>query len=121
LLLDCSDLGTVLVGLEVTDEAGNVNYCWLEVLVEDKARPICFAPAPVTISCIEYNAELPADLSEATNDELDAAFGPATAVDNCGATVAQTITGDVKQLRSWPVHAYVHGNGRPGSDQRGRL
>jgi hypothetical protein len=95
LLLDCSDLGTVLVGLEVTDEAGNVNYCWLEVLVEDKARPICFAPAPVTISCIEYNAELPADLSEATNDELDAAFGPATAVDNCGATVAQTITGDV--------------------------
>jgi hypothetical protein len=95
LLLDCSDLGTVLVGLEVTDEAGNVNYCWLEVLVEDKARPICFAPAPVTISCIEYNAELPADLSEATNDELDAAFGPATAIDNCGATVAQTITGDV--------------------------
>jgi hypothetical protein len=65
------------------------------VLVEDKARPICFAPAPVTISCIEYNAELPADLSEATNDELDAAFGPATAIDNCGATVAQTITGDV--------------------------
>jgi hypothetical protein len=95
LLLDCSDLGTVLVGLEVTDEEGNVNYCWLEVLVEDKARPICFAPAPVTISCIEYNAELPADLSEATNDELDAAFGPATAIDNCGATVAQTITGDV--------------------------
>jgi hypothetical protein len=95
LLLDCSDLGTVLVGLEVTDEEGNVNYCWLEVLVEDKARPICFAPAPVTISCIEYNAELPADLSEATNDELDAAFGPATAIDNCGATVEQTITGDV--------------------------
>jgi hypothetical protein len=95
LLLDCSDLGTVLVGLEVTDEAGNVNYCWLEVLVEDKARPICFAPAPVTISCIEYNAELPADLSEATNDELDAAFGPATAIDNCGATVEQDITGDV--------------------------
>ncbi|MTB53331.1 hypothetical protein, partial [Lewinella sp. W8] len=95
LLLTCEDLGNVLVGLRVTDERGNVNYCWLEVLVEDKARPICFAPAPINISCIAYNAELPADISEATDEELDAAFGAATGIDNCEVTITQTISGDV--------------------------
>jgi hypothetical protein len=95
LLLTCADIGNVLVGLQVSDATGNVNYCWLDVLVEDKARPVCFAPAPVDISCIAYNAELPADISEATDAELDAAFGAATAVDNCGATVSQTISGEV--------------------------
>ncbi|WP_173021632.1 hypothetical protein, partial [Lewinella sp. W8] len=95
LLLTCADLGNVLVGLRVTDERGNVNYCWLEVLVEDKARPVCFAPAPVNISCIAYNAELPADINEATDEELDAAFGAATGLDNCEVTITQTISGDV--------------------------
>ncbi|MTB52301.1 T9SS type A sorting domain-containing protein [Lewinella sp. W8] len=95
LLLTCADIGNVLVGLEVSDAEGNVNYCWLEVLVEDKARPVCFAPAPVNISCIAYNAELPADINEATDEELDAAFGAATGIDNCEVTITQTISGDV--------------------------
>jgi uncharacterized repeat protein (TIGR01451 family) len=93
--LTCANIGNVIVGLRVEDESGNVNYCWLDVLVEDKIAPTCIAPADITMSCVDYNAELPADLSEATPEELDAAFGAATVVDNCGGTVAQTVAGDV--------------------------
>ncbi|MTB52277.1 DUF11 domain-containing protein [Lewinella sp. W8] len=94
-ILTCADIGTVLIGLRVEDGSGNVNFCWLDVLVEDKIAPTCIAPADINMSCIDYNAELPADLSEATSEELDAAFGAATLVDNCGGTIEQTISGDV--------------------------
>ncbi|MDN3634257.1 hypothetical protein QWY85_06265, partial [Neolewinella lacunae] len=40
LILTCADLGTVRVGLRVEDAAGNVNFCWLDVLVEDKNAPV---------------------------------------------------------------------------------
>ncbi|MFK8163310.1 MAG: hypothetical protein AB8H12_12685, partial [Lewinella sp.] len=43
--LTCDDLGVVRVGLRVEDALGNVNFCWLDVLVEDKLRPTCVAPA----------------------------------------------------------------------------
>ncbi len=95
LVLTCADLGVVRVGLRVIDELGNINDCWLDVLVEDKARPTCIQPAPVRISCIVYNATLPADIQEATDEELDAAFGAAFGVDNCEVNIEQTIIGSL--------------------------
>jgi hypothetical protein len=44
IMLTCADLGTVRVGLRVTDAVGNVNFCWLDVLLEDKLTPGCIAP-----------------------------------------------------------------------------
>jgi len=83
--LTCADLGTVRVGLRVTDALGNNNYCWLDVLVEDKLAPSCVAPANTTITCVDYNASLPNDIEDATGAQLDALFGQAAGVDNCGA------------------------------------
>ncbi|MTB51611.1 T9SS type A sorting domain-containing protein [Lewinella sp. W8] len=95
LRLTCEDLGDVLVGLRAEDEEGNVNYCWLSILVEDKLRPTCLAPAPVTITCSQYTETLPADITEASNEELNAAFGTPTGLDNCEVNVLQFVHGDV--------------------------
>jgi hypothetical protein len=93
----CCDVnGLVTVELRVTDAEENSATCWTKVLVEDKIAPTCIAPPNRNLSCIDFNAELPADLSEATDDELNAAFGAPTALDNCnGLTITQTISGDV--------------------------
>ncbi|MEO0734080.1 MAG: hypothetical protein AAFZ52_14690, partial [Bacteroidota bacterium] len=95
IILTCADLGIVRVGLRVTDELGNENFCWLDVLVEDKVAPTCIPPGPVRISCVEYNATLPADITESTVDERNAVFGSAAGVDNCEVTITETISGDV--------------------------
>ncbi|MBC6994233.1 DUF11 domain-containing protein, partial [Lewinella lacunae] len=95
IILTCADLGTVRVGLRVTDAAGNVNYCWLDVLVEDKLAPSCIPPASLTMSCIEYRAALPADITETTVEARNAIFGAAAGVDNCEATLTETISGSL--------------------------
>lgn len=96
LVLTCDDLGEVLVGLKVTDGVGLVNYCWMTVLVEDKTRPTCVAPANLKISCVDYElAGLPADITEASEVLLDAIFGVATGFDNCEVTLTQQVSGDV--------------------------
>lgn len=92
--LTCADIGTVLVGLEVTDGPGNRNFCWLTVLVEDKQSPDCLPPAPIDLTCSQYDAlGLPADLATADDLTIDAAFGTVTSRDNCSTTGTQTITG----------------------------
>ncbi|MFT6128571.1 MAG: hypothetical protein ACJATN_000284 [Neolewinella sp.] len=93
--LTCADLGTVRVGLRVTDAVGNVNFCWFDVVLEDKLAPNCIAPANTTISCVDYNASLAADITESTDDELNALFGQAAGVDNCGMTISQTVSGTI--------------------------
>jgi len=93
--LICEDLGVVRVGLRVEDAIGNVNLCWLDVLVEDKLAPTCVAPASTTINCDVYNETLPADIMDASDETLDGLFGSAVGVDNCGTTIAQTIEGVV--------------------------
>ncbi|MEM1216698.1 MAG: hypothetical protein AAGJ82_13475, partial [Bacteroidota bacterium] len=95
LILTCADIGTVRVGLRVTDALGNENFCWLDVLVEDKHIPTCIPPSPVRLSCIEYNSTLPADIQESTVAERNAVFGAATGVDNCEVTITEVISGDV--------------------------
>ncbi|MEM6771185.1 MAG: hypothetical protein AAF597_11430, partial [Bacteroidota bacterium] len=92
----CEDLGTVLVGLEVADDLDNRGYCWLSVLVEDKQDPTCIPPAPVSLTCTQFSAlGLPADITEATDAQLDAAFGQAFGQDNCSTTVSQSVSGSV--------------------------
>ncbi|WP_173021307.1 T9SS type A sorting domain-containing protein [Lewinella sp. W8] len=93
----CCDVNNmVTIELRVTDENQNSATCWTQVLVEDKLAPTCIAPNNVNLSCVDFNAELPADLSEATDEELNAAFGAPTGRDNCNdLTITQTISGDV--------------------------
>ncbi|HZV72070.1 MAG TPA: HYR domain-containing protein [Saprospiraceae bacterium] len=49
----CCDAGAgpIMIQLEVSDASGNVNYCMVEVIVQDKIPPIIFCPSDITISC----------------------------------------------------------------------
>ncbi len=53
----CSDVGnTLMVVLQVSDEAGNTNECMVEIVVEDKLGPAITCPPDITISChYEYD------------------------------------------------------------------
>lgn len=50
----CCDLGgePVMVMLEATDAAGNVNYCMVEVEVQDKLPPALECPPTIYLSCL---------------------------------------------------------------------
>ncbi|PHI21604.1 hypothetical protein CEQ90_01970 [Lewinellaceae bacterium SD302] len=107
--LRCSELGTIEVELRVTDDANedgvfqfgvdNTNFCWLDVLVEDKTPPICIAPGPVTIECADLDEGFPQDLNiefaldpVGTAALLDAQFNTATGLDNCpDPVITQTV------------------------------
>ncbi len=62
------------------DVYGNHAECMVEVLVEDKIAPKCFAPADVTVDCNLY-------------DPSFEPYGDATAWDNCGATLTGPVIG----------------------------
>ncbi|MEM8582752.1 MAG: T9SS type A sorting domain-containing protein [Bacteroidota bacterium] len=98
LILDCSLLDDdpttpdfVAVGLQVTDAAGNSNFCWLDVLVEDKLAPTCVPPGPETFLCNDPELlTLPQDLGDAfaadpdgVGAQMNAIFGEANGLDNC--------------------------------------
>ncbi|MCB0587808.1 MAG: T9SS type A sorting domain-containing protein, partial [Phaeodactylibacter sp.] len=77
----CCDVGiTITIEMRVIDKAGNINTCWMEITPEEKARPYCFAPHPVSVDCdgLPYNFD-PADL-----DQMNELFGEAMGEDNCG-------------------------------------
>lgn len=94
--VNCCDLeDLVKVELLVTDEDGNTSTCWTEILIEDKLAPSCFAPSDVVLTCVDYTDNLPNDITEATDAQLDAFFGTATSADNCGATISQIVSGEV--------------------------
>jgi large repetitive protein len=50
----CCDL-TALVTVELwgKDIYGNTNFCWDELVIEDKVAPTCVAPWPLTVDCNE--------------------------------------------------------------------
>ena len=88
--LRCPDVPTTTVQLEVSDEAGNKNYCTTTINVTDAQAPFCTAPPPVELDCRLFTNQLPTTLladftadSVATGALLDAAFGAATGTDNC--------------------------------------
>lgn len=92
-VVTCADLGEVAIGLEVTDTSGLANYCWLDVLVEDKAEPVCTAPDDIAVTCTDYRRTVPADINELSDAELDALFGAATGSNNCDNPLRQQVTG----------------------------
>jgi uncharacterized repeat protein (TIGR01451 family) len=49
----CCDLGAgpIMIELEVTDAAGNVNYCMVEATVQDKISPFIECPPDIIVSC----------------------------------------------------------------------
>ncbi|HJW31282.1 MAG TPA: HYR domain-containing protein, partial [Saprospiraceae bacterium] len=49
----CCDVGAgpVMVELEVTDAAGNKNYCMVEAIVQDKISPFIQCPPDIIVSC----------------------------------------------------------------------
>ena len=81
----CCDIGMsgLMIELEATDEAGNKNYCMVEVEVQDKLAPVITCPADVFVSCeypVDAQAGLFSDLNgnqDGTLDEdpLSAVFG----------------------------------------------
>lgn len=96
LLLTCNDLGVIAVGLRVTDPAGNENFCWTEVTVEDISAPSCQAPDNRSFTCDDYTGMgLPSDPGTLNDAQLDAAFGTAFGLDNCNLVISQLITGTV--------------------------
>jgi len=101
----CGDIATpaapsrrVRVELRVWDDANrsgvagdagdNFSTCWLDVLVEDKVRPFCYAPHPVSIAC----DQLPGNFNPQDTVQLAQLFNgsnPPSAVDNCSAYVIE--------------------------------
>ncbi|MEY4936800.1 MAG: hypothetical protein RIS64_3159 [Bacteroidota bacterium] len=69
---------TIGVVMRVCDEFGNYNDCMVQVLVEDKIRPTCVAPANVTINCNKY-----------ANLWNTAQYGTPAYYDNCDATIEE--------------------------------
>jgi uncharacterized repeat protein (TIGR01451 family) len=51
----CCDRGSVMVELWGGDKAGNRNYCWNNIVIEDKTPPICVAPWAITVHCDDKN------------------------------------------------------------------
>ncbi len=49
----CCDVGAgpIMVELEVTDQAGNINYCMIEATVQDKISPFVKCPPDIIVSC----------------------------------------------------------------------
>lgn len=72
----CDITKEVRVELLVTDKAGNTDYCWQDVLLEDKIPPVCMAPPSDTIDCTEY---LVSDITDSV--QLQALFGIPSVLD----------------------------------------
>ncbi|CAM9466036.1 unnamed protein product, partial [Discosporangium mesarthrocarpum] len=82
----CCDANTyVTVELLVTDVSGNQNTCWLDVLVEDKIKPIVFGLEDMAMDC----DELPSDFDPQDSTHLVSLFGAARVFDNCEAQVIE--------------------------------
>jgi len=87
----CCDVGNyVRIELRVTDEAGNSNVCWQEILVEDQLNPYCQSPESVNLSCTDLPLDFPFNLDEAfasdpdgTSEKLNGIFGMPGGIDNC--------------------------------------
>ncbi|PHI21639.1 hypothetical protein CEQ90_02170 [Lewinellaceae bacterium SD302] len=109
LTLTCSNIGTLFVGLRVTDDGNmdgvnepgvdNSNMCPTIIMVEDQNNPICVAPTSLLLSCADLEGDFPNDVEaafaadpEETIALLNATFGAPNGVDNCpGLTITQTV------------------------------
>jgi len=95
---DCCDVNdTIMVELKLTDAAGNMNSCMVEVVVQDKIGPTIACPSNVTIECGADTSAL--------------ALGMAIGFDNCGTPTISYSDQDNRDpdcgtgtiLRTWTV------------------
>ena len=85
----CCDIGsTIMVELRVTDAAGNVNTCMIDVEVEDKLDPIIICPQDKTIPCKSDYTDLSLTGEAAATDNCDGVTinhnDIAVNIDQCG-------------------------------------
>lgn len=104
----CCDIGqTVRIEMRVWDDADgngipgeyenidfcerdiedNYNICWLDVLVEDKSKPVCKPPVNMTISCLDQRILHTSDFTCEDSTLLNQLFGEFIATDNCEAFI----------------------------------
>lgn len=69
------------------DIEDNYNICWLDVLVEDKSKPICKPPLDLTISCTDSLIRYESTFNCADSLLLNQYFGEFIATDNCDANM----------------------------------
>ncbi|MEO6130265.1 MAG: T9SS type A sorting domain-containing protein, partial [Saprospiraceae bacterium] len=115
----CCDAGAgpIMVQLEVRDASGNVNYCMVEVIVQDKIPPVIFCPSDITISCdypinIDNLSEFGTVVIGSGNTNPFCIYDPTNkfanindfvcgvdgyVVDNCGVTVTEADFPDIDQ------------------------
>lgn len=81
LTFTCCDLalGYVKVELRATDAAGNADYCWTTVWIEDKMKPWCQAPKDTTVYC----DRLPKGVDFKNRSTIARYFGAPRVGDNC--------------------------------------
>lgn len=82
--LTCVDTSFTAV-VRAYDFAGNRNQCMVEVTVNDKLRPECYAPEDVWTTCVEIPNYY--DLTDTVR--LNELFGTATFYDNCNAQILE--------------------------------
>jgi hypothetical protein len=92
---------------------GNLNFCWQDIVIEDKVAPVCMAPLDVTIDCLDKNLQYL--LGDAKNKSIIAAaakiFGDVTIMsgsDCANLDTTYTVTTDLKCgygtiKRSWTL------------------
>jgi hypothetical protein len=61
----------------------NHNVCWLDVLIEDKAKPLCKPPVSITIPCTDNRVRYEDVFTCADSTLLNEFFGKFEGVDNC--------------------------------------
>ncbi len=135
----CCDAGAgpIMVELEVMDGSGNVNYCMVEVEVQDKIKPIITCPSDITISC-DYPLD-PDNLSAFGNvvrDQHDVQewciYDPTNphadidgyvcgydglAVDNCDVEITVSDVVDINNCGVGTITRYWRAEDANGSDQ----
>ena len=65
----------------------NHNICWLDILVEDKAKPLCKPPLSITIPCTDNRVRYEDVFTCNDSTLLNEFFGEFIGVDNCNVTV----------------------------------
>lgn len=86
----CDDIGdTLMLVLKATDCGGNMNFCMIEIYVQDKnpvAPPVC--PGPITLRCTQDYTDL--DLTgnytvlSACLDTIRSSYSDLIDIDSCG-------------------------------------
>ncbi len=90
----CCDGGSVIVELWGEDRAGNRNYCWHTVKVEDKTPIECMAPLPITITCTDKS------IAQIDNKKASARiFGDVMILRGANCITADTAYTTVKNLK----------------------